>query len=307
MVGSSRLHGHNRRHSKLNQLKCNYDSEFALKSRGECTDILNLLTQLCRDTLVQFKRTRPPVSCLVSMCWLALPAGVGCTLEIFSVCRHTTHFWQISRKCSYSRQFKKCLWWFICICTLQVVLPANYCQSYFLFRVVFAAAAEKVRKRVLSFEDSNAPSCGRAGSLWCEHWVSSTMMPPCEPPGGCLGFFSTVQGFFHAICAWLLDMAVKQGTEQAWLRYPLSKRSWKFSFWVSRLQVRWWNPTMALLASECRSLPSHGFLFIFIAVHRSHVRRLPRQTMQNCLRDFSADTIAHFNACSMTTHSFHVK
>lgn len=40
------------------------------------------------------------------------------------------------------------------------------------------------------------------------------MMPPCEPPGRCLGFFATVQGLFHTICAWLQDMAFTHGMEQ---------------------------------------------------------------------------------------------
>lgn len=53
-------------------------------------------------------------------------------------------------------------------------------------------------------------------------------MPPCEPPGGCLGFFAAVQGFFNAICAWLRDMAFKQGTEQARLLYPLYEEAGSF-------------------------------------------------------------------------------
>lgn len=89
-------------------------------------------------------------------------------------------------------------------------------------------AAEKVKQSARIQGTQKAPSCGRAEAWWCEHSVCSTMMPPCEPPGGCLGFFAAVQGFFNAICAWLRDMAFKQGTEQARLLYPLYEEAGSF-------------------------------------------------------------------------------
>lgn len=67
--------------------------------------------------------------------------------------------------------------------------------------------------------------------------VNIEFVPPCRHPVSpqvdALGFFfflSTDQGLFHAICAWLWDMAFKQGTEQAWLLHRCSKEAGSFHF-----------------------------------------------------------------------------
>lgn len=112
------------------------------------------------------------------------------------------------------------------ICWLMCIILPNSCGVDICSR---DRKAECYKSRT-----QKAPSCGRARSWWCEHWVCSTTMPPCEAPGGCLGFFSAVQDFFQAICSRLQDMAFMQGTEKAWLLYPRSKEAGSFhSEWTN--------------------------------------------------------------------------
>lgn len=59
----------------------------------------------------------------------------------------------------------------------------------------------KLKKRNTKVWDLRKASYSSAGAWQYEHSVCSTIMSSCKPPGGCLGFFSTVQCVFHAICA----------------------------------------------------------------------------------------------------------
>lgn len=72
------------------------------------------------------------------------------------------------------------------------------------------------------------------------------MMPPCEPPGGCLGIFLYSSGFLscHLRLAW--GHGIQAGHRADMAPIPSLQKGWKLSLWVNKPQVR--QTDMALIA-----------------------------------------------------------
>lgn len=168
-------------------------------------------------------------------------------------------------------------------------LPTSYIP---LSPVVRIFLAEKPEQRVLESENSESPGLWQSWSLWCEHWVCSTMTPPCEPPGGWMPwvFLYSSGFFFHAICAWLRDMAVQAGRRAGMAPIPPLQRGRKLPLWASKSQVRRipQQTDMALMAptiSTSSSTQSFDTPLISIAV--GHREQTANTNCAKCQQDFS--------------------